>query len=464
MLDGTYEGLTGAEILVHLAATRPDPAAADAGENAADAATGDEPARPAPTDEPDDVDGSGDDSPSDGGSTDGGPRGGGPTDGSPGRAGDPADREAEGTDPSSTTAELTDPDLAAADPADVQPAAAELLAAARKVSPERRLEIARREPPRYGVELQVRLSTLLDLDEFPAALAAHGPIHPAYARDLANDLGAAQWRYAVTDPEGRLLTAGLTTARPPGLRRRTWRSRAIVELQIPETLLADLLTGERGATVDPAVFDAWRPVLADIASRIQPRGPPGENDTTRPDDARRRFPRAALRRDVQIRKRVCTGPGCRAPAATADIDHTIDHGHGGPTIDWNLGPKCRHDHTLKHRAGWTQRLTAPDTYLWTSRLGHPYKVTTPTIIEDLPDPQPSDDQPEIYVDEPKNPATVTTASPGRPPTAGTSRRPPGSGRLPYPEGVPPPRRTFPRPDYGDEPPFSSDARAGTRYS
>ena len=29
--------------------------------------------------------------------------------------------------------------------------------------------------------------------------------------------------------------------------------------------------------------------------------------------------------------------GCRAPAHTADADHTRDHGHGGPTTGGNLG-------------------------------------------------------------------------------------------------------------------------------
>jgi hypothetical protein len=48
-----------------------------------------------------------------------------------------------------------------------------------------------------------------------------------------------------------------------------------------------------------------------------------------------RIPGAALRRGVEIRDRYCIMIGCRAPACTADQDHTRDHGQGGSTTESN---------------------------------------------------------------------------------------------------------------------------------
>ncbi len=56
-----------------------------------------------------------------------------------------------------------------------------------------------------------------------------------------------------------------------------------------------------------------------------------------------------------------------------DLDHTIDHARGGATTEKNLEPLCRHDHNVKHHAGWTLRRT-PNGYTWTSRLGHEYNT------------------------------------------------------------------------------------------
>lgn len=246
------------------------------------------------------------------------------------------------------------------------------------------------------MELQVRLSTLMRLDEFPAELAGWGVIHPGLARSLAADLGTAQWRYALTGLDGRLLAAGLTAARPDGFSRRHWRSQAILELQVPARLLLDLVTGELSTRhgPDPRTTWAWAPVLADIVRRVGgvevltgERPPPAPDDGA--DDPNRRFARAGLRRDVQQRKRRCMGVGCRAPAGKIDLDHTVDHALGGPTIGFNLWPGCSHDHALKTRGRWTVRAIDRDTLEWTSRLGNTYEVKTPPVIDtDLPDPVP----------------------------------------------------------------------------
>ncbi|MCT9933866.1 hypothetical protein N5079_26995 [Planotetraspora sp. A-T 1434] len=116
-------------------------------------------------------------------------------------------------------------------------------------------------------------------------------------------------------------------------------------------------------------------------------GRPVRGGNARPDgvDERRRFARAGLRRWVQIRDRVCTHPGCRAPATRSELDHTHQHGHGGPTTDRNLGAACAHDHDLRDH-GWRVIQPRPGHLIWISRTGHRYPVTPPPIIERLPEP------------------------------------------------------------------------------
>lgn len=105
-------------------------------------------------------------------------------------------------------------------------------------------------------------------------------------------------------------------------------------------------------------------------------------------DATRRAPGAALRRYLEIRDRYCIMIGCRAPAHTADKDHTLDHAKDGLTIAPNLGDACRHDHRLKGEGGWTLHQPEAGVFRWTSRLGHTYHRRPPAIIEPLPDPIP----------------------------------------------------------------------------
>jgi hypothetical protein len=112
-------------------------------------------------------------------------------------------------------------------------------------------------------------------------------------------------------------------------------------------------------------------------------------NTQRPaGDPTRRVPGAALGRYVEIRDRYCIMVGCRAPARSADTDHTLDHARSGATADHNLGNACRHDHRLKHEGGWRLHQPEPGHFTWTSRLGHLYPVRPPPIIEPLPNPMP----------------------------------------------------------------------------
>lgn len=113
-----------------------------------------------------------------------------------------------------------------------------------------------------GVELRVRLSTLLGYDCYPAELAGWGPLHAELARDLAATLGHAEWRYAIVDEWGQLSNCGITRARPTGTPRRAARARGLIELQVPEATV-------RALAEDPAQLGVWAPVVADLARRLE---------------------------------------------------------------------------------------------------------------------------------------------------------------------------------------------------
>jgi hypothetical protein len=98
----------------------------------------------------------------------------------------------------------------------------------------------------------------------------------------------------------------------------------------------------------------WRRILTDPVSG------------TPLDVGGRRFPPPALARLVRARNTTCTFPGCAQPATVCDLDHTIAVADGGQTTEANLGPACRHHHTMKHRTGWSLTQPTPGTFHWTS--------------------------------------------------------------------------------------------------
>lgn len=237
-----------------------------------------------------------------------------------------------------------------------------------------------------GIELRVRISTLLGADTFPGEIAGWGPVHAELARDLLATLGRAQWRFAITGEHGQLTHTGITRTRPIGTTRGIGQSRDIVELQIPATALDTL--------ADDGDAGPWQPVVADLTRQhIAHQQATQAGTDPYAADADRRHPGAAQRRHLHIRDRHCIGPYCRTPARATDADHTRDHQHGGPTLPANLGGPCRHDHRLKHEGGWHLSQTEPGHFRWTSRLGHTYHRHPEPIIEPLPDPIPRDRDP-----------------------------------------------------------------------
>jgi hypothetical protein len=267
-----------------------------------------------------------------------------------------------------------------------------------------------------GLELRARLSTLLGRDQYPAELAGWGYLHAGLARDLTGTLGGAAWRFAITDEHGQLTHCGTTRARPAGTPTRSAASKAIVELQVPAAVL-------RALAADPTALGGWAGVVTDLARQL-------DRDTGSADpyraDATRRAPGAALRRCLEIRDRYCIMIGCRAPAHTADKDHTLDHAKSGLTTAPNLGDACRHDHRLKGEGGWTLHQPEAGVFRWTSRLGHTYHRRPPAIVEPLPDPIPRDralyplmtptddgwEDTEIWADTPPEPDPEPDPPPG----------------------------------------------------
>lgn len=258
-------------------------------------------------------------------------------------------------------------------------------------------------------------ASLLGRDEHPGEIPGMGPVLAATACGVVAAQRRAQWRFAVTDDGGRLVFDGITRYRCQGL-DRTGPPDGIVELLIPAALLTEL-------TDDPDLHPEWAGVLGDIAAQYQQRY--GHRERLLDSTPTARFPNAALRRHLEVRDRICVWPGCRFPAVQADKDHTIDHACGGTTTSDDLEPLCRHDHLLKHRAGWRLAQPEPGVFEWTSPLGRTYRVEPEPLITSTPEPQPT--EPEPWPEEPspdgdeemivRRPIAPQDPQPPPPPTA-----------------------------------------------
>ncbi|WP_231976661.1 HNH endonuclease signature motif containing protein [Mycobacterium sp. E740] len=88
-------------------------------------------------------------------------------------------------------------------------------------------------------------------------------------------------------------------------------------------------------------------------------------------------PSAALARFVRCRDLTCRFPGCEAPAAVCQIDHTIPY-PVGPTHPSNLKLLCVFHHLLKTfwsgGGGWSDRQLPDGTVIWTSPSTQTYET------------------------------------------------------------------------------------------
>lgn len=89
-------------------------------------------------------------------------------------------------------------------------------------------------------------------------------------------------------------------------------------------------------------------------------------------------PPAALADHVRARDVTCRFPGCRHPARTCDLDHSVPF-PVGPTAVSNLGSLCRHHHRLKHETRWTVVQRDGGAFSWTSPTGRRY-LTAPEAL------------------------------------------------------------------------------------
>jgi len=105
------------------------------------------------------------------------------------------------------------------------------------------------------------------------------------------------------------------------------------------------------------------------AGRVTPLIMPKDGDQPR------YRPSAALAKFLVWRDLTCRWPGCEAPAARCDTDHTVPY-PAGPTHASNLKAYCRKHHLIKTfyagENGWTDRQSPDGTITFTSPTGHLY--------------------------------------------------------------------------------------------
>ncbi|GAA5132915.1 HNH endonuclease signature motif containing protein [Pseudonocardia adelaidensis] len=281
---------------------------------------------------------------------------------------------------------------------------------------------------REGVELRVGLATLLGGDQRPGEIPGLGPVDAEIARAAAaRQRRGARWQFAIVDPRGYLLLAGPLRRRPRTTTspRGSGRVRGgVVELHLTLEELSRL-------AADPALTGGWTGVIAEVAQRWAERHrlwrELGKNPHTR-------YARGALARHVQVRDRSCVGPGCERSARRSQMDHTVDHARGGPSVETNIGPGCWRHHPDKDR-GWRLSQPEPGHFVRVSPLGRVYRTRGEPVRPDLPDPDP----PPPGTDPRADPDTDT----GRPVDL----------RILWRQARDPARPPPPPPDDEEEPPF-----------
>ena len=272
-----------------------------------------------------------------------------------------------------------------------------------------------------GVEVRIRLSTILGRDRYPGHMPGFiGPLHAELALTTALANTGGPWRYVLCNPAGMPTKTGPLRTRPTGAPRT---GAGTVEIQVDTRLLDELAQ-------DPDQAGPWAPLIRELLKHAA--APPDDHGR----DRGKRLPGQGLRRFIYVRDRECVFPGCRIPAHHTDLDHTDDYGNGGVTAEENLAPACRHDHRLKHEAGWRLEQPRPGHLRWTSRLGKIYDTHPKPVITPMPDPIPADPRDRTYdISRPdgddilppqpaEEPQTPRPPPPAAPPTTVDDEEPP----------------------------------------
>ena len=198
-----------------------------------------------------------------------------------------------------------------------------------------------------SVNLTVPLATWLGGSTEPGHAAGYGLLDAGDSRDLAGTLAAGsggRWCITFTGPDGRPVAHGCARSGPPaGLRRSQPEGRPRPG---PGTRSRD---GTWTFTVTP---------LGTVCNHASQT--PGYR------------PSAALRHLFEIRQPTCSHPGCRRPAASCDLDHTVAYHRGGRTCLCNLAPLCRRHHRAKQAPGWHLVQDQPGQMTWRLPSGRSY--------------------------------------------------------------------------------------------
>ncbi len=164
----------------------------------------------------------------------------------------------------------------------------------------------------------------------------------------------------------------------------TTRITGRIQVTIPLRSLA-------GATDEPGILAGYGPVDPALIRDLAARAPGWDRvftdaDTGLPVAVDRYRPDARLKRYLSARDEHCRFPGCRRPAHTCDIDHTIDAARGGSTDPCNLAHFCKRHHVLKHDTAWTVKQLPGGVLEWTSPTGRTYNDNPAPTVRFTPGP------------------------------------------------------------------------------
>lgn len=162
---------------------------------------------------------------------------------------------------------------------------------------------------------------------------------------------------------------------------------ATVQVTVPVLTLID------DAVADPCelvMLGGRVPIDAAMARELAASAPGWDRILTHPITGEvlgvdRYRPSEQMRRHLRVRDEHCRFPGCRMPARACDVDHTVDHAHGGATSVSNLAHLCRRHHTLKHHTRWQVSQHPGGTLEWRSPTGRVYRDKPVSSVAFSPD-------------------------------------------------------------------------------
>ncbi|QHF25427.1 DUF222 domain-containing protein [Rathayibacter sp. VKM Ac-2804] len=247
-----------------------------------------------------------------------------------------------------------------------------------------------------------------------ATLCVHGPapaVTGAYdrlrriARTLRDDGDPRTLQQLSADAAIDLLCDGDIAGTTPDAERRpdpTFVPGIRAEVRL--TLAASTAVGLDDA---PAELDGYGPVPAEIARELIRTAASftrvlTDSDTGAVVSVGRtwRVPPPQMRLHLQLRDQTCRFAGCTRPAATSEVDHTIEWSNGGETSLDNLVMLCTAHHHVRHGEQWSYVKDDSDgTITWTTPTGRRVGNRPPRLPGRPPDPPPGprfDDTPAPF--------------------------------------------------------------------